>query len=32
MDNPSSHKEKGVHDRIKAAAAESLFLAPYSSD
>ena len=32
MDNLSSHKVAGVHDRIAAAGAELLYLPPYSPD
>jgi len=32
MDNLSSHKVKGVHERIEAAGAELLYLPPYSPD
>jgi len=32
MDNLSSHKVKGVRERIEAAGAELLYLPPYSPD
>jgi transposase len=32
MDNLSSHKVKGVHERIEAVGAKLLYLPPYSPD